>query len=114
MYRTGWKLCPVSTNIEVAAGDVCAITLCLKLTRKAEVMFHLAALIPIPYSYRAPSSFVETNVTGTLNMRQAALWAGVARMVQVSTSEVYGTARCVPIDEPHPLQAHEPTRNIIS
>ena len=95
-------------EVEVVTGDVRDPHLCLALARKAEAVFHLAALIPIPYSYRAPSSFVDTNVTGTLNMCQAALSAGVERMVQVSTSEVYGTARYVPIDEAHPLQPQSP------
>lgn len=95
-------------EIEVVTGDVRDPHLCLTLAKQVEVVFHLAALIPIPYSYRAPSSFVDTNITGTLNMCQGALAAGVERMVHVSTSETYGTARYVPIDESHPLQAQSP------
>jgi NAD dependent epimerase/dehydratase len=71
-------------------------------------VFHLAALIAIPYSYVAPHSYVETNVGGTLNICQAALDSGVQRVVVTSTSEVYGTAQYVPIDENHPLQPQSP------
>jgi nucleoside-diphosphate-sugar epimerase len=78
------------------------------MLKGTDVVFHLAALIPIPYSYRAPTSFVDTNVAGTLNICQAALAAGVTRLVHTSTSEVYGTAQYVPIDEAHPLQAQSP------
>jgi NAD dependent epimerase/dehydratase len=73
-----------------------------------EVVFHLAALIAIPYSYQAPASYVRTNVNGTLNVLQAAHELGVGRVVHTSTSEVYGTARYVPIDEAHPLQGQSP------
>ena len=73
-----------------------------------DVVYHLASLIAIPYSYHAPSSYVETNVTGTLNMCQAAKDHGVERFIHTSTSEVYGTAQYVPIDENHPLQAQSP------
>ena len=69
-----------------------------------DAVFHLAALIAIPYSYQAPDSYVDTNVQGTLNVLQAAREHGVARVVHTSTSEVYGTALYVPIDEEHPLQ----------
>jgi dTDP-glucose 4,6-dehydratase len=71
-------------------------------------VFHLAALIAIPYSYHAPASYVHTNVEGTLNVLQAARESGVACVVHTSTSEVYGTARYVPIDEAHPLQGQSP------
>ena len=73
-----------------------------------DTVFHLAALIAIPYSYRAPESFVQTNVQGTLNVLEASLAAGVRGFVHTSTSEVYGTARYVPIDEAHPLQGQSP------
>jgi NAD dependent epimerase/dehydratase len=99
---------PCLDRIRVVTGDVRDAHFCLELLRGIDVVFHLAALIPIPYSYRAPSSFVETNVVGTLNICQAALAAKVQRMVHVSTSEVYGTARTVPIDEEHPLQPQSP------
>jgi dTDP-glucose 4,6-dehydratase len=73
-----------------------------------EIVFHLAALIAIPYSYQAPISYLHTNIEGTLNVLQVAREAGVERLVQTSTSEVYGTARYVPIDEDHPLQGQSP------
>jgi len=95
-------------KLEVIAGDIRDPFFCRKLCQEIDVVFHLAALIAIPYSYVAPQSYVETNVTGTLNMCQAALDAGVKRFIQTSTSEVYGTALYVPIDEKHPLQAQSP------
>ena len=73
-----------------------------------DIVFHLASLIAIPYSYVAPQAYVETNITGTLNICQAALKAGVGRVVHTSTSEVYGTACKVPIGEDHPLQPQSP------
>lgn len=73
-----------------------------------EVIFHLAALIGIPYSYLAPASYVETNIQGTLNVLQAARALNVGRLIHTSTSEVYGTALRVPIDEDHPLQGQSP------
>jgi dTDP-glucose 4,6-dehydratase len=73
-----------------------------------EVVFHLAALIAIPYSYQAPASYVRTNIEGTLNVLQAARELETERVVHTSTSEVYGTARYVPIDEAHPLQGQSP------
>jgi NAD dependent epimerase/dehydratase len=73
-----------------------------------EIVFHLAALIAIPYSYHAPLSYVRTNVEGTLNVLQGAQRAGSEVVVHTSTSEVYGTARTVPIDENHPLQGQSP------
>ena len=73
-----------------------------------DVVLHLAALIAIPYSYHSPDAYVETNVRGTLNIVQAARDLGVAKVVHTSTSEVYGTARFVPITEEHPLQGQSP------
>lgn len=95
-------------QVEVVTGDVRDAHFCQELTKNIDVVFHLAALIPIPYSYRAPDSFVDTNVKGTLYMCQAAQRNGVRRFIQTSTSEVYGTARYVPIDENHPLQPQSP------
>jgi NAD dependent epimerase/dehydratase len=95
-------------QIEVITGDVRDAHFCEELTRDIDVVFHLAALIPIPYSYRAPDSFVDTNVKGTLYLCQAARRNGVKRFIQTSTSEVYGTAQYVPIDEKHPLQPQSP------
>lgn len=95
-------------QIEVITGDIRDSSLCDELTRGIDIVFHLAALIPIPYSYRAPDSFVDTNVKGTLHLCQAARRNGVKRFIQTSTSEVYGTAQYVPIDEKHPLQPQSP------
>jgi NAD dependent epimerase/dehydratase len=104
----GWLDGLSDEKLEVIAGDIRDPFFCRKLCQGIDVVFHLAALIAIPYSYVAPQSYVETNVTGTLNMCQAALDAGVKRFIQTSTSEVYGTALYVPIDEKHPLQAQSP------
>jgi NAD dependent epimerase/dehydratase len=95
-------------QIEVMTGDVRDPDFCDLLTRDIDIVFHLAALIPIPYSYRAPASFVDTNVKGTLHLCQAARRNGVKRFMQTSTSEVYGTAQYVPIDEKHALQPQSP------
>ena len=73
-----------------------------------EIVFHLAALIAIPYSYHSPDSYVDTNIKGTLNILQAARDANVEKVLVTSTSEVYGTARYVPIDEEHPKQGQSP------
>jgi len=105
----GWlEGLPCLGDIEVVTGDVRDAALCRELLDGIDVVFHLAALIPIPYSYRAPESFVDTNVKGTLNLCQAARAAGVARFVHTSTSEVYGTAQYVPMDERHPLSPQSP------
>lgn len=95
-------------RLEVVCGDVRDPHFCRDLTKDVEVVFHLAALVAIPYSYRAPASYVNTNVTGTLNICQAALESDCRRVLHTSTSEVYGTARYVPIDEAHPLQPQSP------
>src|SRR5450830_88513 len=99
---------PVRNKIEVVMGDVRDPNQMRKVAEGVGTVYHLAALIAIPYSYQAPSSYVDTNVQGTLNVVQAALEAGVDRVIHTSTSEVYGTARYVPIDEKHPLQAQSP------
>jgi len=96
------------SEIEVLTGDIRDPNFCRKMVENVDVIYHLAALIAIPYSYVAPSSYVDTNVQGTLNICQAALDAGVERIVHTSTSEVYGTAKYVPIDEDHPLQPQSP------
>ena len=98
----------VKDDIEVFAGDVRDRDSLRSPMDNVDLVFHLAALIAIPYSYRAPMSYVETNVAGTLNVLQAARDAGVTRFVHTSTSEVYGTALRVPIDEEHPLQGQSP------
>lgn len=96
------------SDIEVLNGDVRDPHYCNHITKNIDIVFHLAALIAIPYSYVAPNSYVDTNVIGTLNICQAALDNGVKRLIHTSTSEVYGTAQYVPIDEKHPLQAQSP------
>jgi dTDP-glucose 4,6-dehydratase len=99
---------PAKQDIEVIAGDVCDRDCVREVVKGCDVVFHLAALIAIPYSYRAPASYVRTNVEGTLNVLQACREAGVGRVIHTSTSEVYGTARSVPIREDHPLQGQSP------
>ena len=94
--------------IEVVSGDVRDPHFCKRMTKDVDIVFHLAALIAIPYSYVAPDSYVDTNIRGTLNICQAALENGCRRVIHTSTSEVYGTAICVPIDESHPLQPQSP------
>mgnify|MGYP001606468653 CR=1 FL=1 len=105
----GWlDRSPERGAVEVIAGDITDAESVRGAVRGAELVFHLAALIAIPYSYRAPFSYVRTNIEGTLHVLQAAREAGVRRVVHTSTSEVYGTARFVPITEEHPLQGQSP------
>lgn len=99
---------PCLDQIKIVTGDVRDSHFCSTVTKKMEIVFHLAALIPIPYSYLAPESYVDTNVKGTLHLCRSALENGVSRFIQTSTSEVYGTARYVPMDELHPLNAQSP------
>jgi len=110
MNDLGWlEGLPCLGEVEVVTGDVRDAQRCHDLLKDIDVVFHLAALIAIPYSYVAPDSYVDTNVRGTLNLCQAARTRGVVeRFVQTSTSEVYGTAQYVPIDERHPLQPQSP------
>ncbi|MDE3156202.1 MAG: NAD-dependent 4,6-dehydratase LegB [Acidobacteriota bacterium] len=95
-------------HFEVVAGDVRDAYYVRSAMAGREAVLHLAALIAIPYSYRSPQSYVDTNVTGTLNVVQAARDLGLERVVHTSTSEVYGTAQFVPITEEHPLQGQSP------
>ncbi|OFX28248.1 MAG: NAD-dependent dehydratase [Bacteroidetes bacterium GWA2_31_9] len=95
-------------KIEVVNGDIRDPFFCKKITKDIDIVFHLAALIAIPYSYVAPNSYVETNVNGTLNICQAAMENGCKKILHTSTSEVYGTAQYVPIDEKHPKQPQSP------
>jgi NAD dependent epimerase/dehydratase len=107
----GWlEQCPdqLRSNLEVVVGDIRDPHFTRQAMTGCDRVFHLAALIAIPYSYRAPGSYVDTNVHGTLNLLQAASDAGVSRFVHTSTSEVYGTAQFVPITEEHPLNAQSP------
>ncbi len=105
----GWlEILDCLDDIEVISGDVRDPHFCREITREVDVVFLLAALIAIPYSYIAPDSYVDTNVKGTLNICQAAKENGCERVIHTSTSEVYGTAQYVPIDEKHPLQPQSP------
>lgn len=107
--RRGWlDSSAVKNEMRVVAGDIADADSVLAAVQGTDIVFHLAALIGIPYSYQALSSYVSTNVQGTMNVLKAARHAGVERMVHTSSSEVYGTARYVPIDEDHPLQAQSP------
>jgi NAD dependent epimerase/dehydratase len=98
----------VRAQLEVRLGDIRDAGFVRRAVEGMEVVFHLAALIAIPYSYLAAESFVQTNVQGTLNVLEAARAAGVRRVVQTSTSEVYGTPEVLPITEAHPLNAQSP------
>jgi len=95
-------------EIEIHAGDVRDPNGMRKAVAGMDVVFHLAALIGIPFSYHSPDSYIDTNIKGTLNILQACRDCGVGRVVVTSTSEVYGTARYAPIDEGHPLQGQSP------
>ena len=95
-------------DVEVLTGDIRDPFYCRKITMRVDTVFHLAALIGIPYSYIAPANYVETNIKGTVNICQAALDSGCRRVVHTSTSEVYGTALYAPMDEKHPLRPQSP------
>ena len=97
-----------NTQVEILTGDVRDPHYCKHITKDIDVIFHLAALIAIPYSYIAPDSYIDTNIKGTLNICQAAKENGNIRVIHTSTSEVYGTAQYVPIDESHPVQPQSP------
>lgn len=105
--RLGW-LQGREADIEILAGDVRDGERVLQAVEGTQVVFHLAALIGIPYSYESPESYVQTNVLGTYHVLNAGRRVGVERIVHTSTSEVYGTAVSVPIDESHPLQPQSP------
>ncbi|KAB2933644.1 MAG: SDR family NAD(P)-dependent oxidoreductase [Leptonema illini] len=98
----------IQDSLDVFAGDIRDPHGVRKAMEGCQVVMHLAALIAIPYSYHSPDTYVDTNVKGTLNVVQAARELGVERVVHTSTSEVYGTARFVPITEEHPLQGQSP------
>jgi NAD dependent epimerase/dehydratase len=107
--RRGWlEDSPVKDSIEVVFGDVRDFFGVREAVQEREVVFHLAALIGIPYSYSAPQSYLHTNIEGTMNVLQAVRELEIERLVCTSTSEVYGTARYVPMDETHPLQGQSP------
>lgn len=104
----GWLEGLEHPDLEIVTGDVRDPNLCRQISEGCSIIFHLAALIAIPYSYVAPDSYVDTNIKGTLNICQAARDLGVKRLIVTSTSEVYGTAKYVPIDEKHPRQPQSP------
>lgn len=95
-------------DIEVVCGDVRDAAYIKHISKNVDVIFHLAALIAIPYSYIAPESYIDTNIKGTMNVCQAALDNNIEKVIVTSTSEVYGTAKYVPIDEKHPKQPQSP------
>lgn len=98
----------IKKNLEVISGDICDQDLINKSVKDVDVVFHLAALISIPYSYISPRSYVSVNITGTLNLLEAARTHSVELIVNTSTSEVYGSSQYSPIDELHPLNAQSP------
>ncbi len=105
----GWlENSPVRNQIDFWPGDICDQDRVRRATEGVDVVFHLAALISIGYSYDAPCCYVRTNVEGTANVLQAARDREVERVIHTSTSEVYGTAQYVPIDEKHPVRAQSP------
>ena len=105
----GWlENCKERSKLEVLSGDIRDPHYCINATKDVDIIFHLAALIAIPFSYVAPDSYIDTNVKGTLNICQAALENNVQRVIHTSTSEVYGSAKYVPINEDHPLQPQSP------
>ncbi|MDH3602286.1 MAG: GDP-mannose 4,6-dehydratase, partial [Candidatus Tectomicrobia bacterium] len=111
--RNDWGLletvpAAILKEVEIFAGDLTDPSLVRTATANCEIVFHLGALIAIPYSYQAPRQFITTNVLGALNVFQACLEEKVERVVHTSTSESYGSARYTPIDEAHPLQAQSP------
>lgn len=105
----GWlDSSPYRDRVDVILGDLTDRDLVYRASQNIEVVFHLGALIAIPYSYQAPMSYIRTNIEGTLHVLLAVRDLKIGRLVHTSTSEVYGTARYVPIDENHPLQGQSP------
>ena len=98
----------IKDEITIFSGDVTDRSCVINAVRDKKYVFHLAALIGIPYSYYAPESYINTNIKGTLNILEAGRNEGVGKIIHTSTSEVYGTAQYVPIDERHPLQGQSP------
>jgi len=97
-----------SGDVDILSGDIRDSYYCDNIIKNVDIVFHLAALIAIPYSYIAPDSYVDTNIKGTLNICKAAKENGNIRVIHTSTSEVYGTAQYVPIDEKHPINPQSP------
>ena len=101
----------IAEQVDVVFGDVRDPATVLQLVEGASVVYHLAAIGSVPYSYSAPRSFIDTNTIGTMHVLEAVRSCRTPRVVHTSTSETYGTARTVPISESHPLQAQSPTRH---
>lgn len=107
--EAGWlDRSPIRGDIELKRGDLADRDSVFDAVRGCDLVFHLGALIAIPYSYLAPESYVRTNILGTLNVLQAARELGIGRLVHTSTSEVYGSAQVVPMTESHPLVGQSP------
>lgn len=107
--KRGWlDHSELASDMEILAGDITDRDSVRAGVKDRDIIFHLGALIAIPYSYQAPRSYVRANIEGTLNVLQAALDMGSQRVLHTSTSEVYGTAQFVPITEEHPLQGQSP------
>jgi NAD dependent epimerase/dehydratase len=104
----GWLDGLEHPNLEIVTGDIRDYHYCLQITNGIDIVYHLGALIAIPYSYQSPESYIDTNIKGTSNICLASLHNKVGRVIHTSTSEVYGTAKYVPIDENHPLQPQSP------
>jgi dTDP-glucose 4,6-dehydratase len=105
----GWlEYSDIKNEIEVINGDIRDFDFVQKSLKNIKIVFHLAAIISIPYSYQVQQSFVDVNIKGTLNLLQASLTNGVEKFIHTSTSEVYGTAQYVPIDENHPINPQSP------
>lgn len=104
----GWLEDITDENLKVISGDVRDLNYCQKISEGMDCVYHLAALVAIPYSYHSPDSYIDTNIRGTSNICLAALKNNIGRIVITSTSEVYGTAHYVPIDEKHPKQPQSP------
>ncbi len=98
----------ILSNIEIIMGDIRDQDSIENATAGIDAVFHLASLISIPYSYKAPESYIETNIRGTLNVLKAAMKAGVSQVIHTSTSEVYGSAQIIPMTEEHPLVGQSP------
>jgi NAD dependent epimerase/dehydratase len=105
----GWlDQSPLKKEMQIISGDIRDSRFCREITKGIDSVFHLAALIAIPFSYQAPESYIDTNIKGTMNMVSGAMDNGVTKFLATSTSEVYGTAITVPITEEHPLQPQSP------
>ena len=105
----GWLTdSPMRTEMNLTLGDIRDESQIYSISNNCDAIINLAALIGIPYSYQAPNSYVSTNIYGTLNLCNAAIRNNIKHFIQISTSEVYGTAKFVPIDENHPLQPQSP------